>query len=276
MRADGAPAGPGAMTQPAPTTRRAALLIAAAAASGLLTPQQAYSHVAANVGAIKPRRDRVDNRYIAELQSLGTLGQIPTNENDAPISGPGPIAGGTAPTDSDNDGMPNTWETANGTNPNVADHNGDVNGNGYPNIEDYLNSLAGIGVTPPTADTYQAENATLGGGTVTETTNGGFQGSGYVNFPTTGGSLTLSNVDGNGGGSKVLTIRYANGSGAARTGQIVINNGTPVNTTFVATTNWTTWTNHTVTVTLNNNASNTIRLNSTGQDLGNIDLITVP
>lgn len=244
--------------------------------SGLLTPQQAYSHVAANVGAIKPRRDRVDNRYVAELQSLGTLGQIPTNENDAPISGPGPIAGGTAPTDSDNDGMPNTWETANGTNPNVADHNGDVNGNGYPNLEDYLNSLAGIGVTLPTADTYQAENATLGGGTVTETTNGGFQGSGYVNFPTTGGSLTLSNVDGNGGGSKILTIRYANGSGAARTGQIVINNGTPVNITFAATTNWTTWTNHNVTVTLNNNASNTIRLNSTGQDLGNVDLITVP
>lgn len=245
--------------------------------SGLLTAQQAYSHVVSNVGATKPRRDRVDNRYIAELQSLGTLGQIPTNENDAPISGPGPVAGGTAPTDSDNDGMPNTWETANGTNPNAADHNGDANNNGYPNIEDYLNSLADIAIPPGSgggADTYQAESGVLAGGTVTETTNSGFLGSSYLNFPTTGGSMQLNNVDGNGGGSKALAIRYANGS-TARTGRLLIN-GVAQAITFAGTGGWTTWTNHNVTVTLNNNTTNTIRLESNGADLGNIDQITVP
>lgn len=125
------------------------------------------------------------------------------------------------------------------------------------------------------ADTYQAESATLAGGSAAETTNGGFNGTGYVNSPATGGSITFNNVDGNGGGSKVLAIRYANGSGATRTGQLVIN-GTTTNITFATTTNWTTWATHNVTITLNNTATNTIRLNSTGQDLANIDQITVP
>lgn len=49
--------------------------------------------------------------------------------------------GGTAPTDTDEDGMPDTWEMNNGTNPNVADAHGDVNDNDYSNIEDYINSF---------------------------------------------------------------------------------------------------------------------------------------
>jgi hypothetical protein len=245
--------------------------------SGLLTPQQAYAHIVANVGVTKPRRDRVDNRYIQELQSLGVLGQIPTNENDAPISGPGPVAGGTSPTDTDNDGMPNAWETANGTNPNVADHNGDANGNGYPNLEDYLNSLAGLTIPPGGgggADTYQAESSALGGGAFVESTNGGFNGSGYINFPANGGSLQFNSVDGNGGGSKTIVIRYANGS-SSRTGRLLIN-GVAQNITFAGTGGWTTWVNLNVTVTLNNNTSNTVRLESTGSDLGNVDQLTVP
>lgn len=132
------------------------------------------------------------------------------------------------------------------------------------------------GVVQPTGDTYQAEDAVLGGGTVAESTNGGFQGSGYANSPLTGGSITFNNVDGNGGGSKSIAIRYANGSGASRTGQLVINNGAPAAITFPATANWTTWVTLNVTVTLNNNTSNTIRLNSNGQDLANIDQVTVP
>ncbi len=128
---------------------------------------------------------------------------------------------------------------------------------------------------PPTGDTYQAESATLGGGTVTEATNGGYSGSGYVNFPTTGGTCTFSNVDGNGGGTKSLAIRYANGSGASRAGALVVN-GTSTAVTFPATANWTTWTTLNVNITLNNNTTNTIVLQSNGQDLANIDQITVP
>jgi hypothetical protein len=46
--------------------------------------------------------------------------------------------------DTDHDGMPDAWETAQGFNPNDAtDRNGDKNSNGYTNVEEYLNELAG-------------------------------------------------------------------------------------------------------------------------------------
>ncbi len=37
--------------------------------------------------------------------------------------------------------MPDNWEIALGSNPSTKDHNGDVDGNGYTNLEDYLNFL---------------------------------------------------------------------------------------------------------------------------------------
>ena len=44
--------------------------------------------------------------------------------------------------DTDNDGMPDTWETMNGLNPAVADDNGDADGDGYTNLEEYINEIA--------------------------------------------------------------------------------------------------------------------------------------
>jgi hypothetical protein len=44
--------------------------------------------------------------------------------------------------------MPDDYETSHGTNPGVADATGDVNGNGYDNIEDWFNS-AGTVAAPP-------------------------------------------------------------------------------------------------------------------------------
>lgn len=112
--------------------------------AGLLGAADAAAHVALHAGATVPARDRVDRRYIAELLSHGTLGQIPNNENDEPIGGPGPVAGGPAPLDTDGDGMPDDWELANGLDPKRADHNADRDGDGYPNIEDYFNWLVGL------------------------------------------------------------------------------------------------------------------------------------
>lgn len=56
----------------------------------------------------------------------------------------GTLAAATRPTgfDTDLDGMPNTWESANGLNPDdAADRNGDTDADGYTNVEEYLNSL---------------------------------------------------------------------------------------------------------------------------------------
>ena len=49
---------------------------------------------------------------------------------------------GEAVVDSDGDGMPDAWEVANGLNPNdPADANMDCNGDGYTNIEKYINGI---------------------------------------------------------------------------------------------------------------------------------------
>ncbi len=143
-----------------------------------------------------------------------------------------------------------------------------TNGQDLGNIDEITIS------TPAAPNTYQAENGTLTGGDVFESSNAGWNGTGYVNSSTTGGSMQFNNVDGLGGGTKTLTIRYANGV-AAMTGQLVVNGGTPVNITTPTTGSWTTWATMNVTITLNNNSTNTIRLQTNGQDLGNIDEITI-
>jgi rhamnogalacturonan endolyase len=132
------------------------------------------------------------------------------------------------------------------------------------------------GTTPPdpTTPVYQMENGSVGGGTVLESTNGGFNGTGYVNSSANGGFAQVSNVDGRGGGSKTLRIRFALGATANRTGILRVN-GTAQNITFAPTGSWTTWATQNVTVTLNNNSSNAIRFETTGQDLANIDQVEV-
>jgi hypothetical protein len=104
--------------------------------------------------------------------------------------------------------------------------------------------------------------------------NAGYNGTGYANFPTTGGTATFNNVYGGAGGTKTLVIRNALGGTTSRIGQLIVN-GTTTNITFAPTGAFTTWTNKNVTVTLNAGTANTIVLKSTGQDLANVDEISV-
>jgi rhamnogalacturonan endolyase len=133
-----------------------------------------------------------------------------------------------------------------------------------------------VGGTPPDPGmpVYQMESGTVGGGTVVESSNGGFNGTGYVNSPANGGFAQLATVDGRGGGSKTLRIRFALGVAASRTGRLLVN-GVPQNVTFAPTGAWNSWQTQNTTVTLNDNASNVIRFESTGQDLANIDQIEI-
>jgi hypothetical protein len=113
-----------------------------------MSAEQAYAHVVRSAGA-SLRRDAVDAALIEELTSLGARGAIISDERTLATGGHGVLAGGRAPLDADRDGMPDTWERANGFDPDDAgDRNGDADGDGYTNLEEYLQLLAGEGDGP--------------------------------------------------------------------------------------------------------------------------------
>lgn len=106
-----------------------------------LSAAAAYANVIAKAGATP--RDQVDTLVVADVTSLGRAGDLWAHQSSTGLgnSGYGTLAGGAHPADSDNDGMPDAWETKYGTNPGVADSTGDVDHTGYTNIEKYINGL---------------------------------------------------------------------------------------------------------------------------------------
>jgi len=90
------------------------------------------------VGATMPVRDSVDARVVADFAAR--TGEIIDNivyPDDFPTYQNLPI-----PIDSDNDGMADSWEIANGFNVGVNDSALDGDNDGYTNIEEYLHFLA--------------------------------------------------------------------------------------------------------------------------------------
>jgi hypothetical protein len=99
----------------------------------------AYTQVLEGAGANRPYRDSVDTRVVNEVKN-GT-GKIIDHESE--VGGYPTLPTQAAPTDTDGDGMPDAWETARGLNPNSAtDGPADRNGDGYTNIEEYINLIA--------------------------------------------------------------------------------------------------------------------------------------
>jgi len=91
------------------------------------------------VGATRPYRDDHDTRVINEF--LNNRGAI--IDSTAQVGGWETMQPGSVPLDTDQDGMPDSWEDSHGLNKNDAgDASGDRDGDGYTNIEEYLNALA--------------------------------------------------------------------------------------------------------------------------------------
>lgn len=119
-----------------------------------LTAQQAYDKAILNVGASYPRRDQVENLMISDLQSKGTTATYVYVQSDLTSQfgftngGAGHVYGAPAPLDTDNDGMPDAWEDANGLDKYTPDAlNVSTTNAPYLNIEVYINSLPNQ--TPP-------------------------------------------------------------------------------------------------------------------------------
>ena len=110
--------------------------------------KEAYKLVLEDVGAVLPARDTVDARIIREVRDgTADFGGI-WGDHSGIIDSQSEVGGWPvlhslpAPKDTDHDGMPDAWESENGLNPlDPSDRNGDQNGDGYTNLEEYLNSL---------------------------------------------------------------------------------------------------------------------------------------
>ena len=101
------------------------------------------------VGASLPYRDLADCYMVHQVRSFGTEGGIISSEAQLPFGAPTAWTLKTfaKPADADGDGMPDAWETANGTNP-AKDDAMTIASNGYANIENYINSLTPANRTP--------------------------------------------------------------------------------------------------------------------------------
>ena len=100
------------------------------------TALRAYQAVISACGATLPRRDAVDDRVMGQLQS-GTGGLINSQKE---VQGWPELRAVAAPPDADQDGMPDAWETKYGLDPqNRQDAVGDLDRDGYTNVEEFLN-----------------------------------------------------------------------------------------------------------------------------------------
>ncbi len=99
------------------------------------------SYMVSNVGAFP--RDAMDQRLMAPVvaNTIDTSTAINVNPASDALTACTNSAGNSIPSDTDRDGMPDTWETTNHLDPATQDHNGYDLSASYTNIEVYLNQL---------------------------------------------------------------------------------------------------------------------------------------
>jgi hypothetical protein len=145
-----------------------------------------------------------------------------------------------------------------------------------------LNALVTGGPVDPDPGTdtvHQAESAARSGGAGVSSQHAGYTGTGFVETSGTTGSTTAFTVNVATAGARAVTLRYANGGWptvGAKTMSLYVN-GTKVKQVSLApTANWSTWADHTETVTLNaGNNTVTYRIDSGDSGHVNLDKITV-
>lgn len=108
----------------------------------IMKAEEAYQWIIKNAGCNFPKRDEADTYMIDELLSIGKKGKIIESEAELPFNLSDVRITRTSVIDTDDDGIPDEWEIANGLNPNDP-NDGKIFGlsRQYTNIELYLNSI---------------------------------------------------------------------------------------------------------------------------------------
>lgn len=100
--------------------------------------EEALERVLTDAGA-SHRRDAADARLVSGVRDR-THRRI---DSQRQVGGWPQLASEPTPKDTDQDGMPDEWEQAQGLDPaDAEDHNGDRDADGFTNLEAYLNSRA--------------------------------------------------------------------------------------------------------------------------------------
>jgi hypothetical protein len=128
------------------------------------TAETAYESVLKYAGALLPKRDPVDTRVVNEVRNGNATfggatystdsGKNPTGiiDSQTDVGGWPTLSSTTAPVDTDHDGIPDTWETQHGLNPNSVTDGNLKNSEGYTNLELYLNNLVDVGIASSVDD----------------------------------------------------------------------------------------------------------------------------
>jgi hypothetical protein len=99
---------------------------------------KAYELVLNNSGS-SLKRDAVDKRLVSNIRNR--TGKLIDSQEE--VGGWPELKSLPSPKDSDGDGMPDSWEKRNRLDPNnPTDRNGDLDKDGFTNLEEYLNDLA--------------------------------------------------------------------------------------------------------------------------------------
>jgi hypothetical protein len=162
------------------------------------TAANAYKIVLSDVGATQPVFDDHDQRIISETLdgtftyrgSLTNKPGFPDNEADVGGFESYPAITRDANWDSDNDGLPNWWETIIGTNSNsstgdFSDINADIDSDGYTNLDVYLQWMAAPHYNAPKGNNININIQKLSRGFTKSPT--------YFISNTLGGTATLVN-----------------------------------------------------------------------------------
>ncbi len=191
----------------------------------------AYDSVLKKGGCSLPNRDTLDQRIVNDVRNrtgriIDVQGGYPHGTAYSLTVNAWPTLLSTAaPADTDHDGMPDSWETANGLNPNDASDRNGYASNGYTNLENYLNNIVNTNPAIAASGTLSSFSQTPGSPSAAQTfTVSGSNLTGDITLtPPAGYELSLNGTTWS---TTAITIAQSGGAVASTTVSVRLNAAT--------------------------------------------------